>query len=228
MEATVVIDQIPAVPKEKIQKLENVLRKLFAQLGDVSFYFPFDQSSNKHKDFCFVTFKDSATADLAIKAAQNYQLDKNHTLLLNRFTDIQKYIDLNDYSDPHIQEYSQKEYLNQWLYDQRDQFVTITADQTTVYYNAKEPEKQHQRNKWTDSYVQWSPNGSYLATIHKQGVAIWGGNSWNKIHRFPHPNVKLIEFDKNEKYLSTYSIEPFQDGDKQHVRANCDVMTSLS
>jgi hypothetical protein len=43
---------------------------------------------------------------------------------------------------------------------------------------------------WTDSFVQWSPLGTYLATVHRQGAAVWGGKStFNRIHRFPHNQV---------------------------------------
>lgn len=65
-------------------------------------------------------------------------------------------------------------------------------------------------------YVSWSPKGTYLATFHKQGIALWGGPSWNKIVRFPHPNVKLIDFSPNEKYITTWSHEPFVTPEGEH------------
>ena len=67
-------------------------------------------------------------------------------------------------------------------------------------------------------YVAWSPKGTYLATFHRQGIVLWGGPSWKKVVRFEHPNVKLIDFSPNEKYITTWSHEPFTtaDGD-QHV-----------
>src|SRR5437588_181488 len=61
---------------------------------------------------------------------------------------------------------------------------------------------------WTETYVQWSPLGTYLATFHRQGIVLWGGPSWNKIIRFVHPGVKLIDFSLNERYLVTWSNEP--------------------
>lgn len=61
---------------------------------------------------------------------------------------------------------------------------------------------------WTETYVQWSPLGTYLATFHRQGIALWGGPSWNKIIRFVHPGVKLIDFSPNERFLVTWSNEP--------------------
>jgi translation initiation factor 3 subunit B len=40
-------------------------------------------------------------------------------------------------------------------------------------------------------------------------VAIWGGPNWTRINRFAHPQVRLIDFSPNEKYLISYtSVEP--------------------
>lgn len=47
-------------------------------------------------------------------------------------------------------------------------------------------------------------------TIHYKGVAIWGGPSWEKIARFVHPNVSMVDFSPSEKYLVTWSNEPFE------------------
>lgn len=56
--------------------------------------------------------------------------------------------------------------------------------------------------------MQWSPLGSYIATFHAQGIALWGGPSWAQIVRFYHPGVRLIDFSPNERYLVTWSSEP--------------------
>ena len=38
--------------------------------------------------------------------------------------------------------------------------------------------------------MQWSPLGTYLATIHRQGAAVWGGEkSFNRLMRYIHPQV---------------------------------------
>ena len=49
----------------------------------------------------------------------------------------------------------------------------------------------YKRAAWTESFVQWSPYGNYLATVHRQGVVIWGGASWQRLARFSHPGVRL-------------------------------------
>ena len=48
----------------------------------------------------------------------------------------------------------------------------------------------YKRSFWTETFVAWSPHGSYLATMHRQGAAIWGGPSFSRLQRFSHPNVR--------------------------------------
>lgn len=47
-----------------------------------------------------------------------------------------------------------------------------------------------------------------LATLHRQGVRLWGGPTWQQQQRFAHPLVKLIDFSPCEQYLVTWSNEP--------------------
>jgi translation initiation factor 3 subunit B len=48
-----------------------------------------------------------------------------------------------------------------------------------------------------------------MASIHRQGVRLWGGTSWEPLQRFAHPFVKLIDFSPCENYLVTWSNDPF-------------------
>jgi len=65
---------------------------------------------------------------------------------------------------------------------------------------------------WTQTYVKWSPLGTYLATFHKLGVALWAGPKFTQYKKFAHPHVQYIDFSPCEKYLVTYS----PDGDPQN------------
>ena len=65
----------------------------------------------------------------------------------------------------------------------------------------------YQRQFWTESFVQWSPLGNYITTMHRQGAATWGGPKWERLQRFAHPNLRLIDYSTNEKYLMTYSSQ---------------------
>jgi translation initiation factor 3 subunit B len=43
-----------------------------------------------------------------------------------------------------------------------------------------------------------------LATIHRQGVKLWGGPSFQLIQRFAHPFIKRVDFSPDERYLITF------------------------
>ena len=64
--------------------------------------------------------------------------------------------------------------------------------------------------KWTEKYCLWSPSGQIVATLHGPGVGLWGGSSFNRIHRFPHPGATMIDFSPFENYLVTLSPIPIE------------------
>src|SRR5690554_583185 len=105
-----------------------------------------------------------------------------------------------------------QEHIRSWLADEmgRDQMVVYRHNEVQVLWNMQkeQPQIAHNKSHWTETYVQWSPLGSYLTTFHAQGVALWGGESWKKIIRFVHPGVKLIDYSPNERFLVTWSNEP--------------------
>ena len=63
----------------------------------------------------------------------------------------------------------------------------------------------YKRDFWTESYVQWSPRGNFMATVHRQGVTLWGGPSFGRFQKFSHNAVQFIEFSPCERYLATGS-----------------------
>lgn len=48
-------------------------------------------------------------------------------------------------------------------------------------------------------------SGTYLATFHKLGIALWGGEKFAQIIKFAHEGVSHIDFSPCEKYLVTFS-----------------------
>lgn len=59
--------------------------------------------------------------------------------------------------------------------------------------------------RWTETYVKWSQLGTYLATFHKLGVALWGGPQFTQQARFSQRGVECIDFSPGERYLVTYT-----------------------
>jgi len=79
------------------------------------------------------------------------------------------------------------------------------------YYNG-EREKEAGLT-WCELEVKWSPKGSYLATYHRRGVALWGGHAMEKQGRFAHDNVNRVGFSPCERYMLTCNFRNPREGD---------------
>ncbi|MBA0771804.1 hypothetical protein Gotri_007276 [Gossypium trilobum] len=195
----IVVDNLPVVPREKFEKLEGVIRKIYSQIGVIKedgLWMPVDPETKKTLGYCFIEYNTPQEAELAKEKTNGYKLDRAHIFAVNMFDDFDKYM---------------RENLQKWLTDEkaRDQFVIRAGTDTEVLWNDARQSKTelvYKRSYWTESFVQWSPLGTYLATVHRQGAAVWGGaNTFNRLMRYAHPQVKLIDFSPGEKFLVTYS-----------------------
>ncbi|KAJ3570248.1 hypothetical protein NP233_g4527 [Leucocoprinus birnbaumii] len=212
-----VLDGVPVIGKDKLDKLLTKICKEFSKKGITvrpdDIHVPWDDSTGKSKGFLFMELRTVDEANLALGALQNHPFDAKHTFKLNRFTDIEKYANLDEtYVEPEAEEFVPKEHLRAWLADPqgRDQYVTYRGEEVLIHWHGKPSQYEiaHKPN-WTNFlYVAWSPLGTYSATLHRQGVRIWGGPSWSQQQRFAHPFVKLIDFSPCENYLVTWSNEP--------------------
>jgi len=182
--------------------------------------------------FAFVEYSSPAEAVAACKQLDGVALDKKHTLRVNKLTDIERYgregrIDEN-YVAPEIEEFQEKEHLRSWLADPsgrgRDQFVMYRDESVSVAWNNEKdaPETVVDRKGWTESFVQWSPQGTYLTSMHQQGVQLWGGPSWTRQKRFAHPFVNLVDYSPGEKYLTTWSNRPISIPEEGHPALSVD------
>ncbi|CAJ0751189.1 13004_t:CDS:10, partial [Entrophospora sp. SA101] len=213
LDTIIVVDNAPVVDQSRVAKLLTFIKKIFKNVGEIKengIFMPMDPEPEPETGKL-------KSRGLAIKQYDGYPMDKTHYLALNHFTDIEKYSQIEEeYKEPEEEKFVEKEHLRSWLTDPsaRDQFVLYHNDDVHIFWNKKKepPEEVYKRTNWTETYVQWSPLGTYLATFHRQGIALWGGSSWNKITRFYHPNVKLIDFSPNETYLVTWSNEPISLG----------------
>ncbi|PCH40766.1 translation initiation factor eIF-3b [Wolfiporia cocos MD-104 SS10] len=213
------VDGIPVVDKSKLEKLLAKIAKEFTRKGapikPENITVPWDEAKGKSKGIIFVELKNANDAVFALNAMHGHPFDAKHTFMVNRFTDIERYANLDEtYVAPEPEEYKPKEHLRAWLGDPqgRDQYATYRADEVEIHWHGKpsQCEVAFSRPNWTDLYVSWSPLGTFVATLHRQGVQLWGGSSWGKQQRFAHPMVKLIDFSPNENYLVTWSHDPIQ------------------
>ncbi|KAJ7169985.1 eukaryotic translation initiation factor eIF2A-domain-containing protein [Mycena filopes] len=209
-----VVDGVPVIDKSKLEKLVARICKEFSRKGvsikpdDV--YMPWNESTGKNSSLS--NSKTVDDANLALGAMHNHPFDAKHQFKVNRFTDIERYADMDEtYIEPETEEYAPREHLRAWLADPqgRDQYVTYRGEDVEIYWHGKPSQSElAMKPDWKDFlYVAWSPLGTYIATLHRQGVRLWGGSSWKPQQRFAHPLVKLIDFSPCEQYLVTWSNE---------------------
>jgi translation initiation factor 3 subunit B len=168
--------------------------------------------------FAFVEYETPEQALAAIKALHGTPLDKKHTIAVNKLTDIDRYGKegriSDEYRAPAIPAFEEKEHLRWWLADPnaRDQFVMYRGESVGVYWNRKKenPDAVIDRQHWTEMFTAWSPLGTYLVTTHSKGIQLWGGPSWTRQTRFPHPQANMVDFSPNEKYVCTWSFKPIE------------------
>lgn len=230
----VVIDGLPKVTEDQKPKLVKFLLRKLNTVGSTRedlIYMPMGEDG-KSLSFAFVEYSSAAEAAAATRQLDMVPLDKKHTLRVNKMTDIERYgregrID-ETYKPPKIDEFTQKEHLKWWLKDPsgrgRDQFVLFRGDNVGVFWNNEkdQPEGVVERPHWTETFVQWSPKGTYLTSVHAQGVQLWGGQSWSRQARFAHPYVNMVAFSPGEKYMVTWSNRPISIPDEGHPALSID------
>ncbi|KAI1370960.1 eukaryotic translation initiation factor 3 [Hypoxylon crocopeplum] len=229
----VVIDGLPEVTEDQKPKLVKFLLKKLNQIGKVTeeqIYMPVEDGRSLR--FAFVEYTSAAEAAAAVRQLDMVPLDKRHTLRVNKMTDIDRYgregrVDEN-YVPPKIEEFTEKEHLRSFLADPsgrgRDQFAMYRDDIVGVFWNNEKepPENIIERLNWTEGFIRWSPLGTYLVSVHQQGVQLWGGASWSRLKRFAHPLVNTLDFSLGEKYIVTWSTKAISVPDDGHPQLSLD------
>lgn len=221
LDTFIVIDGLPKVPADSKGKLVKFLLRSLTKQGrtkEENVFMPINEETGNTDGYAFVEYETPAQAAAAVKALHATPLDKKHTMSVNKLTDIERYgregkID-ETYNPPKIDPFEEKEHLRWWLGDEdgRDQFVMYRGDNVGVFWNERDgqPDPVVDRQHWTESFVQWSPKGTYLTSMHAQGVQLWGGEKWSRQKRFMHPGVNLVDFSPDERYITTWSHRPMQ------------------
>ncbi|ERS95666.1 translation initiation factor 3 subunit B [Sporothrix schenckii 1099-18] len=231
----VVIDGLPVVTEEQKPKLVKFLLKKLNTVGrarEDSIEMPMKGEDGKSLGFAFVEYSSAGEAAAAVRQLDNVALDKRHTLRVNKLTDIERYGREgrihDEYEPPHIDEFVPRDHLRSFLADPsgrgRDQFVQYRGDNVAVVWNNEKDNQEVivDRPNWTESFVQWSPLGTYLTSVHIQGVQLWAGPKWDRVGRFPHPFVNLVAFSPQENYLVTWSNRPISISEEGHPALSID------
>ena len=213
----IMVDNLPAVPKVKHDKLLGVVQRVFTQLGKIiDIEMPLADDNLTTGGFAFIEYATTEEAKAAVAGFNEFVLDKRHTLSVNHYTDLNKFMTTpNEYTEPEQEDFVTQPDLKAWLADERgrDMFALRYGRETeihwvehgmpTLHYDG-ELEKTNGK-QWCSQYVMWSPQGTYLATFHPQGIALWGSDTFEKMGRFAHKSVKIALFSPKENYLITVS-----------------------
>ncbi|VEL23770.1 unnamed protein product [Protopolystoma xenopodis] len=202
---TIIVDGVPNAPPEKFHLLKELFMKKFSVFGNiVESYFPLD-TNDYTAGYAFLTFEKPHSAIKALRSMQNFPLDKSHTLQVSLLTELDSILAAKDvFVPPPKQEYRDHGDLRSWLLNEycRDQFAVAHGDGeigAVYWHTSSEPILIETRNRWSEGWMKWSPRGTYLATLHQPGIALWGGEKFSKIGRFPHISVKMIDFSPEER-----------------------------
>jgi translation initiation factor 3 subunit B len=232
--STIMVANIPKVDASKLEKLKGVLAKVFDKVAENEKYMPINKETGMTDGFVIITYQEPEQAKEAKERFHNLELDKKHTFKVFAMDEFNKIVSYDepepsreavDVTQTNIGD------LRDWLADEgsREQFVLrYDVGENEIYWhdtarNAPELEYGGEREKqgkkvWCDNQVKWSPRGSYLATFHKPGIALWGGDKFTKRARFMHADVKEIDFSPSEEFLMTWNGKHAAEKDPQAVK----------
>ena len=78
----IVVDGVPVVGGDRVEKLKNVIRKIYGKFGKlVNEHYPMEENGST-KGYIFLEFSHHANALEAVKNTNNYKLDKQHTFIV--------------------------------------------------------------------------------------------------------------------------------------------------
>lgn len=221
-----VIDGIPVVDSEKKSKLMGVLLKMYTQISpdlkEEDIEMPMNPVSNESFGFCYIKFQTKDEANAALTSTQGFKMSK-YQFKISHYSDLDKYNAVpEEFVCPEYPPMKKRPDPTSWLADDhcRDQFVvrydheteiswaniTTGEDPTTVY--AGEREKQEGKS-WCENQVTWSPQGTYLATFHPQGIKLWGSTGFESQGKMQHNAADMVDFSPCENYMVSYAYHTY-------------------
>ncbi|KNC50002.1 eukaryotic translation initiation factor 3 subunit B [Thecamonas trahens ATCC 50062] len=238
-DALLLVTNLPAEKAKKFAKLDKYVKKQLKKalntpynpLTDYELCVDDDGNTTGHLLLSFISDDEAAFAKAKL---DGYKFDKKHVLNAYSFADLDRVAEYPDEYVPPTEDELEanlppgmNENLRSWTTDPlgREQFVMKYEDQVQLAWaeRDREPETIDVRTNWSETYLTWSPLGSYLATFHSDGevpvgVALWGGSDMKRIRRFPHRGVKLVQFSPQENYLITWSSLPVDPQDVENTQ----------
>ncbi|KAI6242660.1 Eukaryotic translation initiation factor 3 subunit B [Aphelenchoides fujianensis] len=213
-ERCLIVFGLPKATQEKLPKLESILNKFF-KLQDYEHvhHIPVDENGTS-KGYCFIEYPSKEIAEAARLVLDGLQLDRNHTFSAYSMTAIHN----APAPEPNWKAPEKRKYPENvgdlWWYVKNpkcfDQFAVQVQSRKNAGVSLVVYSMQGGNNNpgnWSEHIFKWSPYGTYLCTLHKPGVQLWGGPKWERWQRYGHEMADYIEFSPRESYLVTYSSD---------------------
>lgn len=216
----VLFDGLPNADKyKKPKRLAKFVTKFLAQIG--ASLRDIEVCTNEAGEAQGAVIAEFSTPEMASEAMKNPQIQgrefMGRTFHLNLLSDVDRYAEMDEgFVAPDVKKFVTQNNLYSWMSDRgcRDQYVIRYDRETEIYWaETKNPpvlayggEREKKSGKvWVQENVVWSPNGTYMCTFHKRGIALWGGPDFQKIARFPHMNVHQVRFSPDERFVATWN-----------------------
>jgi len=208
----VVLAGLPKIPQDKVEKLQGFFKgKILPGLELPEPTIEFDIRNNEMVGTALLTFADQDTAKNASLKLNGFAFDKNHTLSACTNEDFDEMINLNEtYAPP---KYLSRADLQEWLKDSRSREQLLVRAQNRYYLQWFDHVTKTETIAFKSNFEEfgevnrfdWSKSGSYLITFHDAGFGLWGGNSFEKLNFYPHPEVQQVEFSPDETYALSFN-----------------------
>ncbi|KAI6228253.1 Eukaryotic translation initiation factor 3 subunit B [Aphelenchoides besseyi] len=236
-ERCLIVFGLPIATKEKYPKLEGVLNKFFKIQDFVPVYHVPVDGNGTTKGYCFIEYPSKDIAEAARVVLDGLQLDRNHTFSAYSMSLLHNApAPEANWSVPQKRKFPDNVGDPWWFVKNPkcvDQFAIQVQSRKSaglnlaVYsaLNGGNLECIEGRENWSEHIFKWSPYGTYLATLHKPGVVLWGGSKFDRWQRYNHEMADYIEFSPRESYLVTYSCDDKFSSDTENSLRIFDVFT---
>lgn len=140
VESVIVVDGVPQIGANRIEKLKIVINKIFAKFGNiVNEFYPVNEKGET-KGYIFIEYSSPQHAAEAVKLTNNFKLDKQHTFQVNLFTDFSKYSEIpEEWEAPTPEQYEGQPDLHYYQLepDAYDQFAVVLGQDVQFWQNTQ-------------------------------------------------------------------------------------------
>uniref|UniRef100_A0A8B9KCC8 Eukaryotic translation initiation factor 3 subunit B n=1 Tax=Astyanax mexicanus TaxID=7994 RepID=A0A8B9KCC8_ASTMX len=183
IDSVIVVDNVPQVGPDRLEKLKNVIHKIFSKFGKITNEF-YPEADGKTKGYIFLEYSVPSHAHEAVKNADGYKLDKQHTFRVNLFTDFDKYMSISDeWEPPEKQPFKDFYFVSTVFFFFFRYVVTFsplmdTKDdpQAIIIWDVLTGQKKrgfHCESSAHWPIFKWSPDGKFFARMTQDTLSIY-------------------------------------------------------